>query len=411
MSEAAPLRRIAHLDMDAFFVSVEWLRYPQLKGLPVVVGGGRSTEQQVLERLQREYPGRRWERRDMGEIPLDFFQRLGSYAGRGVVATASYAARQFGVGSAMGLMAAARRCPQAIMLPADFEEYRRCSRAFKNVILEIAPVMEDRGIDEVFIDFTHVPGGQREGGRVLARLIQKTIMERTGLSCSIGVAPNKLLAKMASEFEKPAGISVLWEHELQQRIWPLPCRAINGLGPKTAARLQQAGVETIGQLAACALPWLVEQFGRSYGAWLHDAAWGRDDRPLTTHREPKSMSRETTFARDLHAVRDKAELGAIFTRICEQVASDLQRKGYVGREVGVKLRYADFHIVTRAHLGDEYVQDARRIRALAGQCLKRVDLSQPLRLLGVRVGALRRVGDVATEPPQEAALPLFDGAQ
>ncbi|MBQ9578227.1 MAG: DNA polymerase IV, partial [Ottowia sp.] len=193
----------------------------------------------------------------------------------------------------------------------------------------------------------------------------------------------------------------------QQRIWPLPCRAINGLGPKTAAKLQQAGIETIGQLAACTLPWLVEQFGRSYGAWLHDAAWGRDDRPLTTHREPKSMSRETTFARDLHAVRDKAELGAIFTRICEQVASDLQRKGYVGREVGVKLRYADFHIVTRAHLGDEYVQDARRIRALAGQCLKRVDLSQPLRLLGVRVGALRRVGDVAMEPPQEAALPLF----
>ena len=209
----APPRRIAHLDMDAFFVSVEWLRYPQLKGLPVVVGGGRSTEQQVLERLRQQYPGRRWQRCDMGDIPLDFFQRLGSYVGRGVVATASYAARQFGVGSAMGLMAAARRCPQAIQLPADFEEYRRCSRAFKSVILEIAPVMEDRGIDEVFIDFTNVPGGQREGGRTLARLIQKTILQRTGLSCSIGVAPNKLLAKMASEFEKPAGISGVWQYE------------------------------------------------------------------------------------------------------------------------------------------------------------------------------------------------------
>ena len=405
----APPRRIAHLDMDAFFVSVEWLRYPQLKGLPVVVGGGRSTEQQVLERLRQQYPGRRWQRCDMGDIPLDFFQRLGSYVGRGVVATASYAARQFGVGSAMGLMAAARRCPQAIQLPADFEEYRRCSRAFKSVILEIAPVMEDRGIDEVFIDFTNVPGGQREGGRTLARLIQKTILQRTGLSCSIGVAPNKLLAKMASEFEKPAGISVVWESELQQRIWPLPCRTINGLGPKTAARLQQAGIETIGQLAACTLPQLVRQFGHSYGAWLHNAAWGRDDRPLTTRREPKSMSRETTFARDLHAKRDKAQLGAIFTRLCERVAQDLQRKGYVGREVGVKLRYADFHVVTRAHLGDEYVQDARHIRALAGQCLKRVDLSQPLRLLGVRVGALRRVdelGDAGTA----AALPLFEGA-
>ena len=140
---------------------------------------------------------------------MDFFPRLKDYAGRGVATTATYAARQFGVGSAMGLMKAAKLCPDAILLPVDFEEVKRLSRLFKQTILEIAPVMQDRGVDEVYIDFTHVPGGQREGGRVLARLIQKSIFQATGLTCSIGVAPNKLLAKMASEFNKPNGISIV----------------------------------------------------------------------------------------------------------------------------------------------------------------------------------------------------------
>ena len=166
----------------------------------------------------------------------------------------------------MGLMKAARLCPQAILLPADFDEYRRLSRAFKAVITDIAPVMEDRGIDEVYIDFTRVPGGQREGGRVLARLIQKSIWQATGLSCSVGVAPNKLLAKMASEFDKPGGISVLLPDELSTRIWPLPCRKINGIGPRLDEKLQAAGIHTIGQLAACDRLWLMQRFGKSHGA-------------------------------------------------------------------------------------------------------------------------------------------------
>jgi DNA polymerase-4 len=145
------------------------------------------------------------------------FPLLKDYVGRGVITTATYPARQFGVGSAMGMMKAARLCPQAIVLPVDFEEVRRYSRAFKATIREIAPVVEDRGVDEVYIDFTEVPGGQREGGRVLARLIQKAIFEKTGLTCSIGVAPNKLIAKMASEFNKPNGISVLYEEDVQRR--------------------------------------------------------------------------------------------------------------------------------------------------------------------------------------------------
>ena len=158
------------------------------------------------------------------------FPTLRDYAGRGVITTATYAAREFGVGSAMGLMKAARLCPQAILLPVDFDEYRRFSRAFKSVITEIAPVMEDRGVDEVYIDFSEVPGGQREGGRVLARLIQKSIFDTTGLTCSIGVAPNKLLAKMASEFNKPNGISIVHESDLASRIWPLDARKIHEIG-------------------------------------------------------------------------------------------------------------------------------------------------------------------------------------
>jgi DNA polymerase IV len=398
-------RRIAHLDMDAFFASVELLRYPQLKGLPVVIGGGRRREDDMFARLCEAYPEREWTDDDLARIPVDFFPRLETYAGRGVATTATYAARQFGVGSAMGLMKAAKLCPQAILLPVDFDEVRRISRLFKSTIREIAPVVEDRGVDEVYIDFTDVPGGQREGGRVLARLIQKSIFQATGLTCSIGVAPNKLIAKMASEFKKPNGISIVQMDDLQGLIWPLPCRKINGVGPKADAKLQGHGIHTIGDLAQRERIWLVEHFGKSYGAWLHEVSWGRDERAVQTESEPVSMSRETTFDRDLHAVRDRAELGAIFTRLCEQVADDLQRKGYVGKTIGVKLRYDNFQIVTRDTTIAHFTNDAASIRRQAGLCLKRVDLSRRIRLLGVRVGSLAKVGEVPPEPerPPEVA--------
>jgi DNA polymerase-4 len=371
-------RRIAHLDMDAFFASVELLRYPQLKGLPVVIGGGRR---RADDELSERHGGSQ-------QVPVDAFPRLKDYVGRGVITTATYAARQFGVGSAMGLMKAARLCPQAIVLPVDFDEIRRYSRAFKDTIAEIAPVLEDRGVDEVYIDFTEVPGGQREGGRSLARLIQRSIFERTGLTCSIGVAPNKLIAKMASEFNKPNGISIVYEHDVQSLIWPLACRKINGIGPKSDARLQALGIQTIGELAARERDWLIGQFGPATGAWMHAAAWGLDDRPVVTHSEPVSMSRETTFERDLHPRHDRSELGAIFTRLCERVAEDLHRKGYQGRTIGIKLRYDDFRSLTRDHTLPQPICDASAIRQAAGQLLKRVPLDRRLRLLGVRVSSL-----------------------
>jgi DNA polymerase IV len=373
------IRRIAHLDMDAFYASVELLRYPQLRNEPVVVGGGGATREQ-LRRAQGELPSH--------EIPLEGFPRLKDYTGRGVLTTANYIARGFGVGSAMGTMKAAKLCPQAVLLPVDFEEYRKYSHRFKDIILEIAPLMENRGVDEVYIDFTDVPGGQREGGRVLARLIQKSIFEATGLTCSIGVAPNKLLAKMASEFNKPHGISIVYEVDLQDKIWPLAARKINGIGPKADEKLKTLGIQTIGQLAQLDRATLQERFGKTYGAWMHEAAWGRDDRAVETESEPVSMSRETTFERDLHAVHDKVELSQVFTELCESVARDLQRKGYLGRTIGIKLRWGNFKIATRDITIMQATDDAKLIRRTAGLALKRLDLTQRFRLLGVRVGKL-----------------------
>lgn len=374
-----PRRWIAHLDMDAFYASVELLRYPELAGQPVVIGGGRRHQPVRQPDGSRE------------------FARLRDYAGRGVITTATYAARAFGVHSGMGLMKAAQLAPDAVVLPVDFDQYRLYSRRFKAAVAEIAPVIEDRGIDEIYIDLTAVPGAQDSlghdpfgGVRALAMEIKNNVRRSTGLSCSIGITPNKLLSKMASELDKPDGLTIVTHAELRTHIWPLPVRSINGIGPKSGAKLAALGVHTIGQLAACERGWLVEHFGRSHGRWLHEAAHGIDDRPVVTHSEPVSMSRETTFERDLHARHDREELSAIFTRLAEQVAADLQRKGYEGRTIGIKLRYADFRIVTRDTTVDEPTQEAGEIRRVAGLCLKRVDLTPRIRLLGVRVGNLRR---------------------
>jgi len=207
------------------------------------------------------------------------------------------------------------------------------------------------------------------------------------------VAPNKLLAKMASEFNKPNGISIVQPEDLESLIWPLPCRKINGIGPKAEAKLATHHIHTIGDLAQHDRVWLMQHFGKSYGAWLHDAAHGKDDRPIETASEPVSISRETTFEHDLHAVRDREALRIIFTKLCEQLAADLQRKGYVGKTIGIKLRYDNFQSVTRDQTLSTYANQAHAIRQAAGQCLKRVDLSRRLRLLGVRVGSLMKLED------------------
>jgi DNA polymerase-4 len=363
--------------MDAFYASVELLRYPELRGRAVVVGGRRA-HQPVL---QPDGSHR--------------FSVLRTYAGRGVATTATYEARALGVHSAMGLMKAAALAPDAVLLPADFDEYRKYSRLFKAAVAEVAPLMEDRGIDEIYLDLTDVPGTQEEhdddsyaGVRAAAERIKARVYLATGLSCSMGITPNKLLSKISSELDKPNGLTILTHADIPSLIWPLPAKRINGIGPKANAKLEALGIRTIGDLAAADRQWLLEQFGANYGAWLHEAAHGRDERPVVTHSEPKSISRETTFERDLHAREDRATLGAIFTRLCEQLAADLQRKGYLAKTIGVKLRYDDFRIATRELTLDAYTSDARTIRRAAGQCLKKAMLEQRLRLLGVRAGSL-----------------------
>ena len=375
-------RSIAHLDMDAFFASVELLRYPQLRGRAVVVGGRRAT----------------------APIEGDHFPHLRGYSGRGVITTATYEARTLGVHSGMGLMKAAQLAPDAVLLPADFDAYRHYSRLFKRAARALAPQLEDRGIDEIYLDLTPLnPGGSREGARALALELQQAVRTATGLSCSLGVAPNKLLAKLCSDLDKPAGITIVAAGDIPARIWPLPAKRINGIGPKAAARLEGLGIVTIGQLAAADPAWLQENFGSRYGQWLHDAAHGHDQRPVVTESEPKSLSRETTFERDLHPRLDKAELSERFTRLCEQLADDLARKGYVGKTIGLKLRFDNFHTVTRDQTLPAPTGDARVIRRAAGECARRVPLERRIRLLGVRVSALSRRD---AQPETGCAQPL-----
>jgi DNA polymerase-4 len=359
-------RRIAHLDMDAFFASVELLRYPDLRGQPVVVGGRSAPAPTVQSDGSRRYA------------------RLRDYAGRGVVTTSTYEARALGVFSAMGMMKAAKLAPDAILLPADFDAYRHYSARFKAAVATIAPLVEDRGIDEIYLDLSELPGETV----ALARRIKQAVFDATGLTCSIAVTPNKLLSKIGSELDKPDGLTVFGMDDIPTRIWPLSAGKINGIGPKSTEKLATLGIETIGQLAQAERALLRAHFGASYAAWLYDVARGIDTRPVVTESEPKSISRETTFERDLHPRQDRAALSEIFTSLCERVAGDLRRKGYLSRTIGIKLRYDDFRTLTRDLTLPEPTWDARSIRRAAGECLKRVPLDQRLRLLGVRCGGL-----------------------
>jgi DNA polymerase-4 len=376
-------RRIAHLDMDAFYASVELLRYPELRGQPVVIGG-RSLHQPAIK-----------------SDGIREFARLRDYVGRGVVTTSTYEARALGVFSAMGMMKAAKLAPEAWLLPADFEAYRHYSRLFKQAVSEIAPQIEDRGIDEIYIDLTDLA----QESVLLAKRIKQAVRDTTGLSCSIGIAPNKLLAKICSELDKPDGITLLTMDDVPTRIWPMAVRKINGIGPKASEKLAALGIQTIGELAGQSQAFLMQNFGHRYSEWLYQAARGLDDRPVTTRSEPKSISRETTFERDLHVKTDRAKLSEVFTRLCVQVAGDLRRKGYVGKTIGIKLRYDDFKTLTRDLSLPIATDDADEIRRAAGECLKRAPLEQRLRLLGVRVSALhKKQAQIEQLEPQAALL-------
>jgi DNA polymerase-4 len=333
--------------MDAFFASVELLRRPELVGQPVVIGG-------------RGDPSR-----------------------RGVVSTCTYEARKFGIHSAMPLRTAFERCPHAVFLPVDFAEYRRLSAMFKDVMRRASPVMEDRGIDEAYLDISALA----DDSEAIGRDIKAGIRAATGLTCSIGIAPNKLLAKMSSELDKPDGLTILGPGDLERRIWPLGVRKVPGIGPKAEERLVAMGIPTIGDLAATPLDRLYGAFGPAYAGYLYQAARGIDDRPVVTHREPKTRSRETTFQQD---TRDWQVIARTLAALAGEVAEDLRADGYVGRTVGIKLRFADFRTHTREKTLDAPTDAALAIRKAAFDCLARITLDRRVRLLGVRVGDLAR---------------------
>ena len=381
-------RRIAHLDMDAFYASVELLRYPELRGLPVVIGG-RRIDQPVL-----------------GADGVRRFAHLRDYVGRGVATTSTYEARALGVFSAMGLMKAARLAPDAVLLPVDFDAYRHYSRLFKAAVAAIAPCIEDRGIDEIYVDLTELAGDSHE----LGRQIKAAIREATGLACSIGITPNKLLSKIASDLDKPDGLTILGMEDIPARIWPLAVSKVNGIGPKATERLAAMGITRIGELARAEPARLQEAFAPSYGLWLSRVAHGEDERPVVTHSEPKSLSRETTFERDLHARDDRPALSSIFTDLCERLADDLARRGYRARHIGIKLRFEDFQTLTRDLTLAEPIAAASAIRHAAGLCLKRAPLDRRLRLLGVRAAGLCPASEAAASPApaSQRELPLGD---
>lgn len=339
----SPKRRILHLDMDAFFASVELLRRPELRGRAVIIGG-------------RGDPTR-----------------------RGVVSTATYEARGFGVHSGMPLRTAARLCPGAVYLPVDFAAYREYSARFKAVMRAVTPLFEDRGIDEAYLDISDVPGASE----AIARDLKQRIRDETALTCSIGIAANKLLAKMASELDKPDGLTELGPGDVERRLWPLGVRKVPGIGPKTEARLAEIDVRTIGDLAALPREALVSAFGRAYGAFLHRAAHGIDDEPIVTHWEPKQRSRETTFDED---IGDWQVLARVVAELAREVAEDLRSEGRDARSVGIKLRFSDFRTVTREKTLEAPTRDPIVIRKAAFECLGRITLDRRVRLAGVRAG-------------------------
>ncbi len=359
--------------MDAFFASVELLSYPELRGKAVVVGGRNAAVTTSEENGQNQ------------------FTTLKKYTGRGVVTTSTYEARALGVFSGMGLMKSAALAPEAILLPANFEAYRHYSRLFKSAVATIAPQIEDRGIDEIYIDLSDFD----EETETLAKRIKAVVFEATGLSCSIGISPNKLLSKICSDLEKPDGLTILQPDQIQQRIWPLAAKKINGIGPKANEKLATLNIITIADLAAAPVEMLVSHFGRSTGSWLSQVSHGIDDRPVVTSSEPKSISRETTFERDLHVRHDRSILSEIFTNLCTRLSDDLRRKGYASRTIGIKLKFADFQVITRDITLPADIIDGADIRKAAGECLKRVPLLQRIRLIGVRAASL---SPLSTEP-------------
>jgi DNA polymerase-4 len=334
-------RCIAHVDMDAFYVGVELQRRPELRGRAVVVAGSGP---------------------------------------RAVVTTASYEARRFGVFSATPAERARRLCPDAVFVPPDFDLYRRRSAEVMEVLREHVDRVEVVGLDEAYLDLTGL-----DRPKAAARRVKAAVRERTGLGCSIGIAPSKLVAKIASDAEKPDGFLVLTRSEARERFAGASPGLIPGIGPKTVERLAAHRVTTLGALAAAPESRLAEWFGARLGPELRRLARFEDERPVKTVRVAKSESRETTFDHDLRGVD---VLAPVLDRLTGELCSALERRDRRGRTIGIKVRLDDFSTHTRARTLNEPTNDPEIVGRLAADLLREFDPPRPVRLLGVRVAGL-----------------------
>jgi DNA polymerase-4 len=340
------MRRIVHLDMDAFYASVEQRDDAALRGKPVAVGGKAES--------------------------------------RGVVAAASYEARVFGVRSAMPMARAVRLCPDLVIVPPDFERYRRVSRQVMEILRACTPLVEPLSLDEAYLDVTENAWGEAFGSRVARRLKQQ-IFDETRLTASAGVAPNKFLAKIASGYRKPDGLTVISPDRVESFLQELPVEALWGVGPVTARKLHQAGILKLTDIRSADLELLRKTVG-SLADWLRQLSHGDDPRPVEPDRDAKSSSTENTYAEDLVALESiRAELD----RMARENADWLARKQLTARTVTIKVRYADFTTITRSHTLSVPTADADVIASWAVELMARTEAGRrPVRLLGVRVQGL-----------------------
>jgi DNA polymerase-4 len=334
-------RCVAHLDMDAFYVSVELRRRPELRGRPVIVAGTGP---------------------------------------RAVVTTASYEARRFGVGSAMPAGRARRLCPQGVYLAPDFAYYREASAEVMAIVRAHVEAVEVIGLDEAYLELSGLPAPVE-----LMQRMRAQIQQVTDLGCSVGIGPSKLVAKVASDAEKPSGFVVLTREEACARFAGAPCGLVPGIGPKTVERLRAIGIETLGRLAAAPAPALGARFGSRMALELQRRARFEDEAPVTQTRKVVSESRETTFDRD---VAELGELERVLDALVARLCGALVEQGRGGRTIGIKVRLDDFSTHTRARTLVQPVQRAEQVGPVALDLLRRFDPPRPVRLLGVRVAGL-----------------------
>ena len=367
-------RTILHVDMDSFYASVEVLLDPTLVGKPVIVGGDGP---------------------------------------RGVVASCNYEARAYGIHSAMSSMHAKRLCPHAIFLHGRFDTYADFSKRFHTIFRSYTPLVEGISLDEAFLDVTgaHALFGD---GAAIANELRARVRDELSLGCAVGVAPNKLLAKLASKAAKPtpsrqgtkpgAGVVVVEPgHELEF-LHPLPVRALWGVGPATQQRLDRFGIRTVRDLAELPVETLTGALGKALGRHLHELAWGRDDRPVVADAEVKSIGHEETYAKDLHTAE---ACGREIVRMADAVAARLRKADMAGRTITLKVRFHDFHTITRSHTLPAPTATPSLIAATAKDLLAQVDPSPGVRLLGVTASNLgKAVGEQLSfeEADRPAAL-------